>query len=299
MERRNVLDWVIRPALRTVPGVADVNALGGLVRSFEVTPDHAALSVRKITLQQLIDALKNNNRNDGAGRINRGEEILLVRAEGRIQTLDDVRSIIVASVNGLPISVADVAKVSIGALSRYGALSQDGEGEAVEGLVLSLRGANARQLVVDLEAKLEELKPALPEGLSVNVFYSRGDLVNRALSTVVQALLVAVVLVLALLVVFLGNLRASLTVACILPLSALCTFLLMQQFGLSANLTINPLEAVTTVTVQIVTLLTGDQEFDSPKTLAAFALALLLFVTTLLLNIIALRVVRKYREHYE
>ncbi len=236
MERRNVLDWIIRPALRTVPGVADVNALGGLVRSFEVTPDHAALSARKITLQQLIDALKNNNRNDGAGRINRGEETLLVRAEGRIQKLDDVRSIIVTTVNGLPISVADIARVSIGALSRYGALSQDGEGEAVEGLVLSLRGANARQLVIDLEAKLEELQPALPEGLSVNVFYSRGDLVNRALSTVVKALLVAVALVLALLVVFLGNLRASLTVAFILPLSALCTFILMQLFGLSANL---------------------------------------------------------------
>ncbi len=236
MQRRNVLDWIIRPALRTVPGVADVNALGGLVRSFEVTPDHTAMSAADITLQQLIEALKNNNRNDGAGRINRGEETLLVRAEGRIQTLDDVRRIVVTTVNGLAISVADIAKVKIGALSRYGALSQDGKAEAVEGLVLSLRGANARQLVIDLQAKLDELKPALPEGLSVNVFYSRGDLVNRALSTVVKALLVAVVLVLALLVVFLGNIRASLTVAFILPLSALTTFILMKLFGLSANL---------------------------------------------------------------
>lgn len=236
MERRNVLDWIIRPALRTVPGVADVNALGGLVRSFEVTPDYTELSARHITFQELIDALKNNNRNDGAGRINRGEETLLVRAEGRIQTLDDVRRIVVTTVNGLPISVADIAEVKIGALSRYGALSKDGEAEAVEGLVLSLRGANARQLVIDLQAKLDELKPALPEGLSVNVFYSRGDLVNRALSTVVKALLVAVLLVLALLVVFLGDLRASLSVAFILPLSALSTFILMQLFGLSANL---------------------------------------------------------------
>ncbi len=236
MERRNVLDWIIRPALRTVPGVADVNALGGLVRSFEVTPDYAALSARQITLKQLIAALTNNNRNDGAGRINRGEETLLVRAEGRIQTLDDVRRIVVTTVNGLPVRVADIAEVKIGALSRYGALSMDGEAEAVEGLVLSLRGANARQLVIDLQAKLDELKPALPEGLSVNVFYSRGDLVNRALSTVVKALLVAVLLVLALLVVFLGDLRASLTVAFILPLSALSTFILMQLFGLSANL---------------------------------------------------------------
>lgn len=236
MERRNLLDWVIRPALRTVPGVADVNALGGLVRSFEVTPDYTALSVRNITLQQLINALKHNNSNDGAGRIDRGEETLFVRAEGRIQTLDDVRNIIVATVNNLPVSVADVADVKIGALSRLGAVTMDGEQETVEGLVLSLKGANARQLVADLQTKLDELKPALPEELDINVFYSRGDLVNRALYTVVEALLIAVVLVLVMLFVFLGNLRASLTVAFILPLSALATFLLMRQFELSANL---------------------------------------------------------------
>ncbi len=236
MQRRNALDWIIRPALRTVPGVADVNALGGLVRSFEVIPDYAALSARNITLQDIITALENNNRNDGAGRIDRGEETLLVRAEGRIQTLDDIRNIIVANVNGIPVSMADVAKLRIGALSRYGALSKNGQAEAVEGLVLSLRGANARQLVVDLQDKLDELKPALPEGLNVKVFYSRGDLVNRALYTVVEALLIAVILVLGLLLVFLGNIRASITVAFILPLSALSTFLLMQQFELSANL---------------------------------------------------------------
>jgi heavy metal efflux system protein len=236
MERRNLLDWTIRPALRTVPGVADVNALGGFVRSFEVVPDNARLSARGLTVADLRDALAANNRNDGAGRMNEGEEALMVRSEGRIRNLADVRDIVVASHNGMPISVADVADVRIGALTRYGAVTQNGRGEAVEGLVLSLRGANARTVVAGVEAKLHELQGTLPEGVSVKVFYNRGTLVERAVGTVSEALLEAIVLVVVLLVLFLGNLRAALTVALALPLAALITFILMRWFGLSANL---------------------------------------------------------------
>lgn len=236
MERRNLLDWVIRPALRTVPGVADVNTLGGMVRSFEVIPNNAALSSRGITTESLIAALKANNRNDGAGRLQEGEEALLVRAEGQIRDLDDVRAIVVANPNGVAITVGDVAEVRIGALTRYGAVSQNGSDEAVEGLVLGLRGANAREVVEGVKQKIEEIKPALPKGITLSVFYDRSDLVNRATHTVVRALVEAIVLVLILLMAFLGDLRAALTVACILPLSALFTFLLMHQFGLSANL---------------------------------------------------------------
>ena len=235
-ERRGLLDWVIRPALRTVPGVADVNALGGMVRSYEVIPDSTRLVARGVSMDALTNALQSNNRNDGAGRLVQGEEALLVRAEGRITNLDDVRNIVITTREDVPITVGDVAQVQLGALTRYGAVSQNGAGEVVEGLVLSLRGANARQVVEGIEKKLKEIQPALPKGVSVNVFYNRSALVNKATATIVHALIEATVLVLVLLLLFLGDLRAALTVALILPMVALFTFLLMNQFGITANL---------------------------------------------------------------
>ncbi|MEF3076107.1 CusA/CzcA family heavy metal efflux RND transporter [Methylobacter sp. Wu1] len=236
MERRSLLDWVIRPALRTVPGVADVNSLGGLVRSFEVIPDNVRMAARGIDIDKLTKALENNNRNDGAGRLTEGEEALIVRAEGRIKTLDDVAAIVVDNKNGAPIKVSDVADIQIGALTRYGAVSKNGKGESITGLVLSLRGANARQTIEGIEKKMDELKAGFPPGVKATVFYNRGNLVDKAVDTVQHALLEAIVLVVILLILFLGNLRAALTVALILPLAALVTFILMQQMGMSANL---------------------------------------------------------------
>ncbi len=235
-ERRTILDWVIRPALRTVPGVADVNSLGGYVRSFEVMPDPYRMAARGVNPLLLGEALAANNRNDGAGRMSEGEEALLVRSEGRIKTLDDVRQIVVRVENGTPIRVSDVATVKFGSITRYGAVTQDGEGEAVEGLVLGLRGANARDVVAGVRQKLDDIATALPQGVTIDVFYDRGDLVNRAVSTVAKALAEATILVVILLVLFLGDLRASLAVAMVLPLAALATFILMRQFGMSANL---------------------------------------------------------------
>lgn len=236
MARRTLLDWVIRPALRTVPGVADVNALGGMVYSFEVVPDNARMNARGVALDTLRKALEANNRNDGAGRLVEGEETLLVRAEGSIKQLDDVRNIVLARTADSVVRIGDVAQVRVGAMTRYGSVTRDGKGEAVEGLVLGLRGANARKVVDGVQAKLDELAPTLPKGVQVKVFYNRGDLVNRAIHTVAKALQEAVVLVLVILVLMLGNLRAALTVALVLPLAALMTFIMMQWFGLSANL---------------------------------------------------------------
>ena len=236
MERRSLLDWVIRPALRTVTGVADVNSLGGLARSFTVVPDNNLMTARNITLEQLFDALQKNNRNDGAGRLNEGEEALLVRAEGRIKNLADVSAIVVDNSQGIPIRVNDIATVKIGALTRYGAVSRNGVGEVAEGLVLSLRGANAGQTVKDIEEKLIEISTSLPDGVRLEVFYNRGKLVNSALSSVTNALLQAIGLVIILLVLFLGNVRASLVVALVLPLAALVTFILMYAMNMSANL---------------------------------------------------------------
>lgn len=235
--RRGLLDWVIRPALRTVPGVADVNALGGSVESYEVVPRPEAMAARGIAFEMLQAALESNNRNDGAGRLGEGEETLLVRAEGSLRTLDDIRATVVKSdAAGQVVRVGDIAEVRMGAMTRYGGVTRDGRGETVEGLVLGLRGANARDVVTGVRAKIAQLQQQLPKDVRIETFYDRGDLVTRAVDTVSKSLIEAVVLVLVLLVAFLGNLRAAVAVALILPLSALSTFLLMRAFGLSANL---------------------------------------------------------------
>ncbi len=235
-ERRTLLDWVIRPVLRTVPGVADVNSLGGLVKTFEVVPSRSRMNSRGVSIQDLISVLEENNRNDGAGRLNEGEESLLVRTEGSIQSLDDVRSIVVKKRHNVVVRIVDVADVRIGSLTRYGAVTRDGESEAVEGLVLGLRGANAHEVVRMVKQKLADLAPSLPEGVETNVFYDRSILVDTAVQAVAQSLGEAIVLVLILLVLFLGSLRAALTVAMILPLAAFGTFVLMKYFNMSANL---------------------------------------------------------------
>ncbi|HTN67793.1 MAG TPA: CusA/CzcA family heavy metal efflux RND transporter [Burkholderiaceae bacterium] len=235
-EKRSTLDWVLRPALRTLPGVADINALGGLVRTFEVAPNPALLAARGVTLAQLKQALEENNRNDGAGRVQQGEEALVVRLEGSVGSLEDLRRIVVAQAHGAYVTVGDVATVRVGSATRNGAVSIDGKGETVQGLVLGLRGANARQVVDAVKAKLEELAPRLPPGMTVKVFYDRGQLVGRAANTIVKALVEATLLVCVLLYLFLGGLRAALAVALSLPLSALAAFLLMRYAGLSANL---------------------------------------------------------------
>lgn len=235
-ERRSLLDWVIRPALRTVPGVADVNALGGVVRSFEVIPDAVKLAATGVTLRGLRDIIEANNRNDGAGRLGEGDEVLLVRAEGSIKNLEDLRAIVIKANDGIPVRLGDIADVRIGTLTRYGVVTQDGKREAVQGLVLGLAGANAQKVVEGVTQKLAEIQPSLPKGVRLEVFYNRAALVEKAVGTVAKALLEATVLVLVLLGLFLGNLRAAVTVALILPLAALATFILMHGFGMSANL---------------------------------------------------------------
>ena len=235
-ERRTLLDWVIRPALRTVQGVADVNALGGYVRAFEIVPVSDALAARGITPEAFRRAIATNSRNDGAGRVNQGEDSALVRIEGSIRSVSDIRAIVVETRDGTPIRVGDVASVHIGTLTRYGAVTIDGRGETVEGLVLGLRGANAGQVVRDVRQRLQELKPSLPKGVSINVFYDRSRLVGRAVGTVVRALAEATVLVIILLLLFLGNWRASLVVALSLPLAIVMALVLIREAGMSANL---------------------------------------------------------------
>jgi cobalt-zinc-cadmium resistance protein CzcA len=235
-ERRSLLDWTIRPALRTIPGVADVNALGGYVRTFEVIPDNAALAAAGLSVAKLAEAIQAGNRNDGAGRISEGEKALVVRAEGAVQTPGDLQQIVLKNVDGRVLRLGDIAEVRIGSLTRYGAVTRDGQGEAVQGLVLSLRGADASSIVADVRERIAELQAVLPEGVRIQTFYDRSDLIQRAVGTVQKALIEATVLVVVLLFAFLGNLRAAFVVAVTLPMAALVTFVMMRLFEMSANL---------------------------------------------------------------
>ena len=213
-----------------------MNALGGVVRAFEVVPDQLKMAASGVTMAQLKEAIDANNRNDGAGRLSEGDEVLLVRSEGSITNLDDLRAIVVRMKGDAPVRVGDLAEVKIGTVTRYGVVTQDGKGEAVQGLVLGLAGANAQQVVEGVQKKLDELQPTLPKGVKLDVFYDRASLVSKAVGAVSAALLEATVLVIVLLGLFLGNIRAALTVALVLPLAALITFILMRGFGMSANL---------------------------------------------------------------
>jgi cobalt-zinc-cadmium resistance protein CzcA len=235
-EKRTLLDWTVRPQLRAIPGVADVNSLGGRVATFSVSPDPAALAARGVTYAELRTALETNTRNDGAGRVNEGEETWVVRVNGGVENLDELRRIGIRAIEGVVVSVGDVARVELGEMTRYGAVTQDGKGEAVEGLVIGLKGVNAGELIKNVKLKLDDIQATLPKGVTISTFYDRAQLVDRAVGTVSKALLEAAVLVVILLILFLGNLRAAIVVALILPLSVLATFVLMSQFGLSANL---------------------------------------------------------------
>ncbi|MEW5903649.1 MAG: CusA/CzcA family heavy metal efflux RND transporter, partial [Pseudomonadota bacterium] len=235
-ELRTLQDWSIRPRLRTVSGVADVNSLGGEARAFEVIVQPEKLARHGLVLDDVELALAASNRNAGGDRINRQEQTLLVRTVGVLRGLDDIGRVVIATRSGMPVLVKDVAEVRMGSLTRYGGVTADGKGEVVTGLVLLRKGANGRTTVEGVKRELAALSSTLPEGVRIVPFYDRTELIDEAVWTVEKALGEAVLLVLIVLIVLLGNLRAALTVAFILPLSVLFTFLMMRLFDVSANL---------------------------------------------------------------
>ena len=233
---RSLQDWVVRPHLRKVAGVADVNSLGGEVRSYEVVVKPEALVEHGMTIDQVAQAIERNNRNAGGDRINRNNEVLLVRTLGKLRGIEDIRNITVLTRYGKPVHVSDVAEVREGNMTRYGGVTSNGEGEVVTGLVLLRKGANGLRAVEGTREALQTLKPLLPDGVSIEPFYDRTELITKAVWTVEKALGEAVVLVLLVLILMLGDIRSALTVALILPLSVLFTFIMMKLFGVSANL---------------------------------------------------------------
>jgi heavy metal efflux system protein len=237
MELRTIQDWIVRFNVRTVPGVTEVLSFGGDVRQYQVRVDPGLLLQYGVTLSDVMTAVRANNRNVGGSYIVRNAEESLVRGIGLAENLDDIRNIIVETRgDGTPIYVRNVAEVELGAEIRRGAVTKDGQGEVVSGIVLKLIGENTSDVIRRVKDKVEAVNGILPEGVRVVPFYDQADLVERAVETVTDALLEGGILIVIVLFLFLGNVRSSLIVAATLPLSLLLAFILMDQFGMSANL---------------------------------------------------------------
>ena len=234
--KRTLLDWVIAPKLRAISGVAEVNALGGKVKTYEVVPDLDRMRAMGVTLDDMLMTLEKNNRNDGAGRVSQGVESILVRSVGRLKNIYDIKTLPVKKIGSRVVTIADVATVHFGHLTRSGFVSKNGEGEAVEGLVLGLKGINTAIVLDKVKKELEDIEKMLPNGTKIDIFYDRSDLVNLATDTVKKALYEAIILIMVILLLMLGNLASAVSVALILPFALLMSFIAMQYFGLTANL---------------------------------------------------------------
>ncbi len=235
IEKRQLLDFVIRPQLRMISGVADVNSIGGFSRAFVIVPDFNDMARLGISISDLEEALRVNLRNSGAGRVDRDGETFLVKIQTASLSLEDIGKITVSTNLG-HLHIKDFAKVISQSRTRLGFVTKDGVGETTEGLVLSLKDANTKEIITQVYQKLEELKPFLPSGVSINVFYDRSEFTQKAIATVSKTLIEAVVLIIITLFLFLGNLRASVAVGVILPLSLSVAFIFIKLSDLTLNL---------------------------------------------------------------
>jgi cobalt-zinc-cadmium resistance protein CzcA len=238
MERRTVQDWVARPLLRSISGVAEINSTGGYVKQYQILVDPVKLRYYGVSIRDVRDALGRNNANASGGILPQGPEILLVRGIGLLKDLADVESVVLKEVGGTPVFVRDVAEVKIGEEVRYGAMLKGGYTEAVGGIIMMTAGGNAKQIVEAIKARVEEINThnMLPGGLHVVPYYDRSELVDAALHTVIKVLEEGIILVVIILFLFLGDLRSSLIVIATLLLTPALTFLVMNHYGMSANL---------------------------------------------------------------
>lgn len=232
---RVIQDWIVKPQLRNVPGVAEINTIGGFAKQYQIAPDPKKLAAYKLTLNDLVVALERNNANVGAGYIERGGEQLLIRAPGQLATADDIANIVIANVQGTPIRVKSVADVGIGQELRSGAATENGR-EVVLGTVFMLIGENSRTVSQAVAAKLADINRTLPKGVQAVTVYDRTNLVEKAIATVKKNLIEGAILVIAILFLFLGNIRAALITAMVIPLAMLFTFTGMFANKVSANL---------------------------------------------------------------
>lgn len=237
MELRSVLDWFVAYELRSVPGVVEVNSFGGELKTYEVEVLPERLQALHVSLNELFEALQRNNATGGGGYLVRSGEQLLVRGEGRIQSLDEIGDVLIETrEDGVPVLVRDVARVHLAPMIRQGAVTRDGRGEVVTGIVMMLVGANGREVVEDVKAKIAQITPSLPAGVRIDAFYDRADLVNRTINTVAKNLAEGALFVIAVLFVLLGSIRGGLIVAAAIPFAMLVAFTAMKALGLSGNL---------------------------------------------------------------
>ena len=229
-------DYTIRPRLRTLPGVSEVNTWGGLIEQVQVEVDASKLAVRELTLDDVHTALEANNRTFGGAYIETAGERFTLRGMGRAESLEEIERMVIAQRGGTPVLVRDVARVTMGALPRDGAVTQDGKGEVVTGMVLKLKGADSRRVIQAVRERLDEVRAGLPAHVRITPFYDQTELVGRTTTTIAKNLIEGGLLVIAVLFLFLGNVRASLIVASVIPLSMLIAFAGMSLFGYSANL---------------------------------------------------------------
>lgn len=236
MELRTIQDWIVKRQLSGIPGIVEINSFGGYLKQYEVAVDPDALYSLNITIGDVFEALSRNNENTGGSYIEKVNRAYYIRSEGMISSLDDIRRIVVANRGGIPIHVSDVGTVKFGSAKRFGAMTRDGKGECVGGIAMMLKGANANVVIRELESRVEKIQKMLPEGVTINPYLNRSELVNRNISTVIRNLIEGAIIVFIVLMLFLGNVRAGLIVASVIPLAMLFTFILMHIFGVSANL---------------------------------------------------------------
>ena len=236
-ELRTIQDWIVKLQLRTVPGVADVLSFGGDVKQYQVIVDQQALVNYNIPIKSLFEAIQNNNQNTGANFIEHGDEQYVVRGLGLVKDIEDIRNIVLDSRGGTPIRVSDVAQVEVGNELRQGAVTKDGQGEVVTGIVLKRINENTKEVIQRIKDKVVEINKALPEGVSIVDYYDQSELVDNSIHTVVKSLIEGEILVLLILLVLLGDFRGSIITAAAIPFCMLVAFILMWYWGLSANLT--------------------------------------------------------------
>ena len=233
---RTMQDWIVQRQMAMVPGVVEINAIGGKIKQYEVAVDPNELRAIGLTITDVFKALEANNKNTGGAYIEKNHQANFIRGEGLIRSLEDIRKIVIKNENGIPITVSDVAVVGFGSAVRYGALTQDGEGEVVGGLVMMLKGANSNEVIVRVKDRMDEIQKSLPEGVVIQPLLDRSKLINETTGTVRNNLLEGALIVIFVLVFLLGNWRGGLIVASTIPLSLLFAFILMNVFDVWANL---------------------------------------------------------------
>ena len=250
MELRTIQDWIVKRQLSGIPGIVEINSFGGYLKQYEVAVDPDALYSLNITIGEVFSALSKNNQNTGGSYIEKVNRAYYIRSEGMIKDVKDIERIVITNRGGIPVHVGDIGKVRFGAPKRFGAMTKDGEGECVGGIAMMLKGANANVVTGELEKRIVKVQKILPEGVTVEPYLNRSELVNRNISTVIKNLIEGAIIVFLViknliegaiivflvLIIFLGNVRAGLIVASVIPLAMLFGFIMMRIFGVSANL---------------------------------------------------------------